>query len=196
MDAPVNPGPWMESGREAGLVLLAQKGDRPAFFELLREYQRPLYRLCFAFTREHSAAANLAHESALHAWRGLRHLPVGRPFFPWLARIARNLAVTRQRRRAGDQPSFAARVRPNGEAWNDPSYPPEAATLDPAVLRAYADLGPDEQMLLALRLVEQLHYAALGNLTETQVGHVMHRLAGVRERLATALPAEPREDAA
>lgn len=196
MDSGKTDGPWLEPGREAGLVLSAQKGERSAFLELIREYQRPLFRLCFAFTRDPAAAAHLAHESSLHAWRGLRHLPVGRPFFPWLARIARNLAVTRERRRAGDQPGRLPAARPSGEAWYAPGLSVASVARDQRVLVAFSQLPPDEQMILALRLCERLDYAALGSVFECQVGAAMHRISVVRERLDNAVGDDPAEAAA
>jgi len=196
MDSGKTDGPWLEPGREAGLVLSAQKGERPAFLELIREYQRPLFRLCFAFARDPSGAAHLAHEASLHAWRGLRHLPVGRPFFPWLARIARNLAVTRERRRAGDQPGRLPLTRPSGEAWNTPGTDAADIARDQRALVAFAQLPPDEQMILALRLSERLDYAALGSVFECQLGAAMHRLSVVRERLDDAIGEDPSEAAA
>ena len=187
MDGEKSGGPWLESGREAGLVLSAQKGDRPAFLELIREYQRPLFRLCFALARDPSSAAHLAHEASLHAWRGLRHLPVGRPFFPWLARIARNLAVSRERRRAGEQQGRLPAQRPSGEPWHGPGMGTASVHLDQRVLVAFSQLPPDERTILALRLLERLDYAALGTVFECQVGSAMHRLSVVRERLEGAV---------
>ena len=37
--------PELEPGREAGLVRAAQGGDQAAFAEIVRHFQRPVYRV-------------------------------------------------------------------------------------------------------------------------------------------------------
>ncbi|MGH7743081.1 MAG: RNA polymerase sigma factor, partial [Candidatus Eiseniibacteriota bacterium] len=94
-------GPWMEAGREAGLVLSAQNGDRGAYMELVDHYSRPLHRLSYALTRQAEDAIELTHDALVYGWKNIKHLPVGRPFCPWLYRATRNLSIAVRRRRAG-----------------------------------------------------------------------------------------------
>ena len=77
MPAPNSVNPWIEPGREAGLLLSAQRGEIAPFCELLRDHERPLYRLCFALSRNPEAASRLMRDSARLAWRGLSQLDAG-----------------------------------------------------------------------------------------------------------------------
>lgn len=173
-----NSGPWMEAGREAGLVLSAQHGDRAAYMELVDHYSRPLHRLAFALTRHHEDALELTNDALVYGWKNIRHLPVGRPFCPWLFRATRNLSIAVRRRRAGLG---------------------EATTPGPARQRAFlaalSDLTPDEQLILALRVGERLSYQEIGATCELPPRTVLARVASAREHLRARLAARAREAA-
>ena len=151
----------MEIQLEQELVDAAQKGDRDSFLELVRHYQRPVYQLAYAMTRNTGDAASLAQETFVRAGKGLKDLPESRRFFPWVLRIARNLAVSLARKRAGSQ-------RPGGSD---------------RLLRSFEELRPDEQMALALRVVQRLKYADIATLLDTSLGAAMVRLAQARALL-------------
>jgi len=171
-------GPWMEAGREAGLVLSAQHGDRGAYMELVDHYSRPLHRLAYALTRHHDDAIELTCEALIYGWKNIRHLPVGRPFCPWLFRATRNLSIAVRRRRAGQAESHAGgpvRLR--------------------AFLSALSDLTPDEQLMLALRLGERLSYQDIGVTCELPARTVMGKVATAREHLRARLAARARDAA-
>ena len=155
-----SPIAWMELQLEQELVDAAQNGDRDSFLELVRHYQRPVYRLAFAMTRDADDAASLAQETFVRAAKGIKDLPESRRFFPWVLRIARNLAVSLGRKRAGSRKS-----------GGDP------------LLRSFEELRPDEQMALALRVVQRLKYADIATLLDTSLGAAMVRLAQARALL-------------
>lgn len=180
-------GPWMESGREAGLVLSAQRGDLDAMLELLRHYQRPLWRLCFAFARDLVDAERLVQDTSRRALRNLRQLPVGQPFFPWLARLARTLAIARLRRKVGGpgERREGHLRRPNGERWSSGALGAHHLEYERKVLDAFGELAAEDQMLLALRLFERLPYAEISRISGLGLPQTMHRIAALRERIET-----------
>jgi RNA polymerase sigma-70 factor (ECF subfamily) len=161
MTSQASPIAWMDLSRETDLVAAAQRGDREAFLELVGHYQRSVYRLAFAMTRNAEDASSLAQETFVRAWKGMRDLPESRRFFPWALRIARNLAVSLARKRAGTQ---------------------KPAEGDP-LLNSFAELRPDEQMALALRVVERLRYSDIAALLDTSLGAAMVRIAQARSLL-------------
>ena len=188
MSAPHPNGPWIEAGREAGLLLSAQQGDIDSFRELLQAHQRPLYRLCFAMAGEPEEAGLIMFESARLAWRSLRQLPVGRPFYPFVARIARNLAVAR--RRHGVSGIEVPAHRPSGIVWGGGTGNPALAAEEQRLWRAFHDLTADERMLYAMRLLEGLNYAQIAAVLDVPVGSVMHRLQDLRGRFESVSRAE------
>lgn len=178
-------GPWMEAGREAGLVLNAQRGDLDAMLELMRHYQRPLWRVCFAFARDVVEAERLAQDTARRALRNLKQLPVGQPFFPWLARLARTLAISRSRRAAGERDDSAR--RPDGRRWSSGALGAHDLAYQQHLLAAFAELSVEDQMLLGLRLFERLSYADIAKVAGTAVPATMHRIAALREKIETSV---------
>ena len=183
-------GPWMEAGREAGLVLNAQRGDLDAMLELMRHYQRPLWRLCFALARDVVEGERLAQGTARRALRNLRQLPVGQPFFPWLARLARTLAISRSRRAAGERDDGAR--RPDGRRWSSGALGAHDLEYQKHLLAAFAELSVEDQMLLALRLFERLSYPDIARATGVPVDEIAGRLAAARDEIDRELDAEER----
>src|SRR2546427_12416500 len=86
---------------EAELVRAAQAGDPRAFAEIVRRYQRAIYRVAYGFTRAATDADDLAQETFVRAYQAIGRFRVGEPLYPWLARIASNqaLSLLRSRRR-------------------------------------------------------------------------------------------------
>src|SRR5436309_8793047 len=105
----MKPAPRSSShseGDETGLVLAAQRGDEAAFTEIVRRYQRAVYRLSYGLTRNAADADDLAQETFVRAYRALERFRADEPLYPWLSRIAMNLAFSlfRHRRRRPETP--------------------------------------------------------------------------------------------
>jgi len=84
----------LEPGDEAGLVRAAQSGDADAFGQIVRHYQRAVYRVAYGLTRNASDADDLAQETFVRAWQAIGRFRTGEPLYPWLARIAMNQAIS------------------------------------------------------------------------------------------------------
>lgn len=190
MDARATQGPWMEHGREAALVLAARRGELPALFELLRAFQLPLWRVCFALTRHRGECELLVQETARRAQKNIKQLPEGQSFLPWVLRLARNLALAEARRRAGEPRTAVAALRPDGTRWEDGTRGVIDVAFEQRLLTAFAALSLDEQLVLALRLFERMPYAEIANALEQPLTATMHRVATVRERLEQPTPGE------
>ena len=169
-DASVTLNRWMDPGLEAHLLPVARRGDRKAFAEIARAYTRPIHRLAFALTRDPDEARDLARETFVRAWKGLKHLPADRPLYPWLARITRNLSVSLGRRRAGA-----------GEGGV------ERSARDEAYIAAFLELNADDQMALTMRVIEKLSYPEIAVYLEVPVRNVISRLSGARDHLRRRL---------
>jgi RNA polymerase sigma-70 factor, ECF subfamily len=162
-----DPGLWMEAGQEAGLLLSAQQGDCDAFLELVAHYRFPLYRLAYALTRNENDARVLARDAFVLAWKNLKSLPVSRPIYPWLVRTVRNLSSNFRKRRT------------DGRGLGHASASPR----ERATVMAYAELGIDDQVILALRLIQHLTYEDLSTVLEVPTRTAMSRLTTAREQV-------------
>jgi RNA polymerase sigma-70 factor (ECF subfamily) len=172
---------WTDETREGELVRAAQLGDRDAYRELIRMYERPVYRLAYALTRVHDEAAALAVETFSRGLAEISRLPEGKRFFPWLLRFARNLSVTMARRRA-DAMAKAEEAKTPTQA-NAPHG--VEVELEQRILDALSELRPDEQMALALRIGEQLPYSEIAILLDHSAGVTLSHLSSARGLLLT-----------
>jgi RNA polymerase sigma-70 factor (ECF subfamily) len=168
---------WMEPTLEEERIRAAQAGSVAAFQDLARHHVRYVYRLAFALTRDQDDAADLTEESFRRALAGLKGLPAGKRFLPWLLRITRNLSVTLARRRVGEPAIVHSR------AWEATGVRAEEVEADLLVLASLAELRPDEQMALALRVVERLPYEEIAALLDQTVAVTMGRLSNGRSFL-------------
>jgi RNA polymerase sigma-70 factor (ECF subfamily) len=172
---------------ESFLIARAQRGDPSAFEEIVRLYQRRVYGVALRIVHAHDVADDVTQEAFLRAWRSLDRFELGRPFGPWVCRIAANLAVNHVR-----SPRAREEGLPDGHAETRTNAPgPLGALLDAegaSVLeKAMGQLPQEQRAVLVLRVVEELSYAEIAETLGISPGTVMSRLFRARERLAQAL---------
>ncbi len=91
---PVAPG----AEDDAGLIRLAQRGDRDAYDRLVRRYLPRAYTVAFRVSGNRQDAEDLVQDGFMAAYRSIDRFETGRPFGPWLYRIIINAAVSHLRR--------------------------------------------------------------------------------------------------
>jgi len=84
---------------EHALVRRAQAGDRLAFEELVRRYDREVLRLALGIVHAPEEARDVYQESFLRAYRNLGRFRCESSFHTWLYRIVTNTALDHLRRR-------------------------------------------------------------------------------------------------
>ena len=65
------------------LVQRARSGDRAAFGQLVRKYQRRVYATAFRMTGNHADADDVSQEALIRAYRGLAGFNLQSDFFTW-----------------------------------------------------------------------------------------------------------------
>jgi RNA polymerase sigma-70 factor (ECF subfamily) len=176
----------MEPGREASLVQAAQSGDQAAFAEIVRHFQRAVYRVAYALTRNASDADDLAQETFLRAYQAIGRFRVGEPLYPWLSRITVNLAYSLHRRRKRRPETSIEPLVEVGRQWasgDDPAEHAAQAERRDRLVAAFGRLSPEHQAVLALRVVEDLSYDEIARTLGVPVGTVMSRLSRARGEL-------------
>ena len=172
---------------ETFLLGRARQGDLSAFEEIVRRHQRRVYGVALRIVRSHAVADDVAQDAFLRAWQSLGRFELGRPFGPWVCRIAANLAVNHVR-------SPVAREDPlpdgHGETPSSREDPLDAVLGGEAqelLQRALDDLPPDQRAVFILRAVEEMSYKEIADALDLSPGTVMSRLFRAREKLARAL---------
>ena len=84
---------------EQALVRKAQAGDRLAFEELVRKFDREVLRLALNLVHRPEDARDIYQESFLRVYRNLHRFRFECSFYTWLYRIVTNVALDHLRRR-------------------------------------------------------------------------------------------------
>jgi RNA polymerase sigma-70 factor (ECF subfamily) len=117
---------------ELALVQAAKGGDVAAFEELVRRYDRNVFRIAQHITQNREDAEDVVQDAFLKAYENLGQFQGQSKFYTWLVRIAVNEALMKLRRR-----------RPERMV----SLDEEVKTEDDSVPREVADWAPNPEQL-------------------------------------------------
>src|SRR5512146_3461442 len=84
---------------EAVLVGAARKGDMAAFEQLVKRYDRNVFRIAQHITQNREDAEDVVQDAFLKAYGNLGQFQGQSKFYTWLVRIAVNEALMKLRRR-------------------------------------------------------------------------------------------------
>jgi RNA polymerase sigma-70 factor, ECF subfamily len=119
MAALVELTPNLADAPEMSLVHATQDGDLAAFEELIRRYDRKVFRIAHHITQNRQDAEDVVQNTFLKAFRGLPQFEEKSRFSTWLIRIAVNESLVGVRQRRG------LRVVPFDEIHErEPATPP------------------------------------------------------------------------
>lgn len=165
---------------EAALVQAARRGDGSAFGVLVERYSRAVLARQVAWTRDRTAAEDLAQETFVRAWKGLGRLEDDRAFGSWLLSIAGFVGQEWVRRRQVMRKAAMELAEP-------PVAEPRSGSPDLPLAEALEELAPDVQQLLALRHDRGLSCEEIARELGKPLGTVTKTLsrayAQLRERL-------------
>ena len=82
------------------LINRSEAGEREAFDDLVRKYQKPLYAMLYRMVGNHEDASDLLQKAFVKAFTGLKSFERRATFKTWLYQIAINLAKNVYRDRA------------------------------------------------------------------------------------------------
>jgi len=174
---------------EAALLAGAQGGNLFAFEEVVRRYQRRVYATALRIVRRHDLADDVTQETFLRAHRALASYDRGRPFGPWICRIAANLAINHVRSPEAREEALdeAAFDRSTGAASDGPLDAMLEKEAQRVLEEAVGRLPPEQRAVFVLRTFENLSYKEIAEALDLSAGTVMSRLSRAREKLRGAL---------
>lgn len=156
------------------------------FRAMVEHHGEAVYRLAYRYTGDRFTAEEIAQETFLRAYAGIRGFDRGRPAGPWLLRIALNLCRNRWR---------SAREIPMEEQIAaleaDPNPGPEQIYLQREAERELASalqaLPPIYREVLILKHVNELSYTEIATVLGLNLSLVKNRLYRGRIMLREAL---------
>src|SRR3982751_1194244 len=117
---------------EMALVLAAKTGDMGAFEDLVRRYDRNVFRIAQHITQNREDAEDVVQDAFLKAYTNLPQFQGQSKFYTWLVRIAVNEALMKLRKRRPER--FV-------------SLDEDVKTEDDSLPREVADWSPNPEQL-------------------------------------------------
>lgn len=182
------------------LVRQAQAGNRPAFEELVRRYDRDVMRLALNLLRGSEDARDIYQEVFLRAYRNLSRFRFECSFYTWIYRIATNVCLDHLRRKSthreeqapqpenadGTVPDFFDQQMENRAAAN-PERRLLGQELGRHITKALDGLSPRERMVFELKHYEGLKLRVIGDMLGTSEETVKNSLFRATRKLRATL---------
>jgi RNA polymerase sigma-70 factor, ECF subfamily len=184
---------------DADVAALAKEGREPAFRELVRRYERPVFSLIFRMVRDRETAEDLAQDTFIKV---LNNIDRYRPEFKlssWLFKIANNVTIDHLRKRqlatvsldgsphahtAAEAQATSLDVESRGESALEAI---ESRELGSAIELAIAKLRPEYRSCILLRHVEGRSYEEIAATLDLPLGTVKTYIHRARHELREAL---------
>ena len=182
------------------LVRDAQAGDRLAFEELVRRYDREVLRLTLNLVHRSEDARDIYQESFLRVYRNLHRFRFECSFYTWLYRIVTNVALDHLRRRSsrredqapvseefdGTSRDFFDR-QPESNAASNPERVVLGQELGQRIQEAIDRLSPRERVVFELKHYQGLKLRVIGEMLGTSEETVKNSLFRATRKLRASL---------
>ena len=191
-----------KAAEEQALVRKAQAGDRLAFDELVRRYDRDVLRLAMNLVHDADEARDVYQESFLRCYRNLHRFRFECSFYTWLYRIVTNVALDHLRRRGTHREEQAPEL-PNADGVTHDFFDrqvEERASASPEkqllgqelahqLQEAMRQLSPRERTVFELKHYHGLRLRAIGEMLGTSEETAKNSLFRATKKLRAKLDA-------
>ena len=169
------------------LLARARAGDRAAFEQIYRWFERPVFTLALRMCGSRSEADEVLQETMLKLWSGIGGFrgDGGSPFWGWLRQVAVNEALMRLRR----ERRLAHEIDgTDADGTTQDHGPPPPAAADAALLqRALGELPPATRSVLWLYHGEGYTHEEIAAAMQRSVSFSKSQLARGTRRLRVLL---------
>ncbi|HEY1463389.1 MAG TPA: RNA polymerase sigma factor [Terriglobales bacterium] len=181
---------------ELALVQAAKAGDVGAFEELVKRYDRNVFRIAQHITQNREDAEDVVQDAFLKAYRNLAQFQGQSKFYTWLVRIAVNEALMKLRKRRPERMvSLDEEVKTEEDSvprevadWSpNPEQQYTQAELKELLSKTIQGLPPSFRTVFVLRDVEGLSTEETADALELSIPAVKSRLLRARLQLRERL---------
>src|ERR1700746_3112391 len=187
---------------ERSLVIEAQAGNRLAFEELVRRFDRDVLRLALNLMKRPEDARDVYQEAFLKVYRNLHRFRFECSFYTWLYRIVTNVCLDHLRRRQARPEDQAPELHPAHyeEGMTDfferqkeqrPSSDPErhliGLEIKTRLAHAMERLSPRERIVFEMKHYQGLKLRAIGDALGTSEETVKNSLFRATRKLRNEL---------
>lgn len=181
----------MQERSDEQLMRAVQAGDQLAFAVLVTRHHAPLLSYLYRLVGgDRQLSEDLVQETLLHVLQQ-RTYQIGRPFKPWLYRIATNLArdyfksaAVRMARRETDETAALLQLEDHKPGPEERALATEQSC---EVRAAITQLGEEYRVVLVLRFYQGFSLQEIAEVLHIPLGTVKSRLSVGVHRLRTRL---------
>jgi RNA polymerase sigma-70 factor (ECF subfamily) len=193
-----DPAPELPSGAfdESALVARAKSGDMGAFSDLVKHYDRRVFRMAKQITQNDDDAEDVLQETFLKAYTHLDDFQGNSKFYTWLVRIAVNEALMKLRKRRSDRTVPLDEPIDTGEdevvreiaVWGEnPEQQYSRDELGTILDEAVQSLKPAYRTVFILRDIEEMSIEETAEALDLSISAVKSRLLRARLQLREKL---------
>jgi RNA polymerase sigma-70 factor (ECF subfamily) len=184
------------ASEEQVLVQAAKAGDDSAFDQLVRRYDRNVFRIAQHITQNREDAEDVVQDAFLKAYENLNQFQGNSKFYTWLVRIAVNEALMKLRRRRPERMvSLDEEIKTEEDSlprevadWSpNPEQQYNQAELRDILTRTIQGLPPSFRTVFVLRDVEGLSTEETAEALDLSIPAVKSRLLRARLQLRERL---------
>lgn len=176
---------------ERELIARLQKRDEAAFEELIRQYEKKVYTLCFRMCGNSEDAEEAAQDAFLALWRGIDRFRQESSLSTWIYRLAMNACIDTLRRRKkqsgsvslDDEELFVDAV----DTSPQPQETVEHRETQKLLQEGLSALPEEYRKVLILREIEGLSYTEIAESASIELGTVKSRISRGRSLLRNFL---------
>lgn len=176
---------------ERELIARLQKRDETAFEELLRQYEKKVYTLCFRMCGNSEDAEEAAQDTFLALWRGIDRFRQESSLSTWIYRLASNACIDLLRRRKKQGSSLSLDDEELFLDAVDPAPRPREAVehreAQKLLQEGLSALPEEYRKVLILREIEGLSYTEIAESASLELGTVKSRISRGRVLLRNFL---------
>jgi RNA polymerase sigma factor (sigma-70 family) len=164
-----------------------RRRDPGAVRAMYRAYGRLVYSVAHRVLGRHELAEEAVQQTFVRAWQAADRIDVDRDPAPWLATIAKRVAIDVHRSEARRPATALDSVPPGDRAVV--TLPPELDTLDAVwnVRRAIDELPPDEATIVRMQHLDGMTHTEISEKLGVALGTVKSRSHRAHRNLAARL---------
>lgn len=184
---------------DAILVREAQRGDRAAFEELVRQYDHAVLRLAIHLTGSEHEAQDIYQDAFLKAYKNIGGFRFECSFYTWIYRIVTNLCLDHLRRKQVRKEDAPVAVDSEGQAYDVLDQVPDGRAganperdlmrreLGRHIGHALEQLSAKERMVFELRHYHGMKLRTVGEMLNTTEETAKNTLFRATQKLRGAL---------
>ena len=171
------------------LIDLAQAGNKDAYGQLVLKYQKRVFRLILAMLGRKDMTEDIVQDAFVKGYLALDDFQPEKPFYPWIATIARNLALNQIKKAERERPvsELDDSLIEKTESFSNPLDEFIESENERRLFGAIMALPIQFRSVFILRTLEEMSYEEIAQYLNISVGTVDSRLHRARERLVELL---------